>query len=302
MSPPQAFVVIGAQKSATTTLSEMLGVHPDVYAPRGEVGCFDDPYDEERAAAMLSQVIAGRGAARSYGFKRADLLQHREGAARIARHLPNAKLFAVLREPIARTISAYFHYLRAGLLPLVSVETALRGILDGSPEWNATLGPQIIDDSHYAPQLSRYRTTFGDQLLVFTQDDLRADLYGALKSCFAALDVDANAPLAAHPTAKNLGVYSMGRLRWLRVGSKLVYRYRPGDEHFTTHASLPRMGVMYATAAVDRALFRGRRGDVPELSASLRARLGELFLPDIEAAEAAVGHPLPNWREAARLT
>lgn len=297
----QPFVIIGAQKSATTALAAMIAAHPDVHAPGGEIGCFDDPYDPDEASALLGAIFSNGRHAQAVGFKRAELLHRPESLDRIAQHIPNAKLIAVLREPISRTVAAYYHYARGGLIPLLPVEAGLRGILDRQPEWDGTLGHQIIEYSQYAPQLERFRRRFPDNLAIFTQDQLRLDLHGALGHCFDLLGVDKGLGLPAVPATKNLGVYSMARLRWLRIGSKLVYHHRPGDDYFTIHPSRARMGVHRATTLIDRAVFRGSRGHVPELSIAFRARLGALFAPDIEAVEDSIGRLLPSWREAAAL-
>src|SRR3954453_11545774 len=106
-----SFVVIGAQKSASTFLQTCLADHPDVFMPKGELAFFESPDYERATLTDLRRLFEGR-LERRLGFKRPNYLCKPEVPARLAKDLPDALLLSVLRKPLDRAISAYFHYIR----------------------------------------------------------------------------------------------------------------------------------------------------------------------------------------------
>lgn len=176
------FVCVGTQKGGTTTLHALLSGHPQVFLP------------QEKELHFFS-LHYGRGP-RWYGnhFLRAApdqirgeitpyYLFHPEAPRRIQALLPQARLIVLLRDPVARTLSHYFHSYRLGLETL-DLEAAL-GVepvrLMGS---SACL---VADDgrhpshqehsylarSRYEQQLPRYLQRFSaGQLLLLRSEDL----------------------------------------------------------------------------------------------------------------------------------
>ncbi len=119
------FVVVGAQKSGTTTLFEYLRRHPAVYLPPGkEVPFFSDDEaweggwelyvrryfatarDDELWGSVTPQYMYG-----TLSRTRDDLTRieqpERLVPERIASHSPGARIVAILRDPVER---AYSHY------------------------------------------------------------------------------------------------------------------------------------------------------------------------------------------------
>jgi len=109
------FIIIGAQKSGTTSLYEWLAVHPDVSpALRKEVHYFDinyaRPFSWYRSHFPIAKDGYVSGEATPY------LLFHPLAPERVARDLANTTRFvAVLREPGSRAISHYWHERRLGI-------------------------------------------------------------------------------------------------------------------------------------------------------------------------------------------
>ena len=102
------FVILGAQRGGTTSLYRYLASHPQVrHAKRKEVHYFDthyghglDWYTEHFAADLAPGEITGE--ASPY------YLYHPAVPARLRAAVPDAKLIAMLRNPVDR---AYSHYL-----------------------------------------------------------------------------------------------------------------------------------------------------------------------------------------------
>lgn len=108
------FVVIGAQKSGTTTLWELLRRRPDIWVPPvKELPFFshDEVYDEGL------QSLLERNGAPDDGRLRGTVTPHymhgwgemttARIAARMARDCPGVKLVALLREPVARACAQH---------------------------------------------------------------------------------------------------------------------------------------------------------------------------------------------------
>jgi hypothetical protein len=122
------FVIIGAQKSASTFLQVCLSDHPNVFLPNGETPFFESPDYEQSNVSDLERIFEKRSEKR-IGIKRPNYIGKPEVPKRIEFHLPHAKLIAVLRNPIDRAISAYYHNINYGFIPPINVENGIRKII-----------------------------------------------------------------------------------------------------------------------------------------------------------------------------
>ncbi|MBP0004678.1 MAG: sulfotransferase domain-containing protein [Cyanobacteria bacterium SBC] len=104
------FLIIGAQKSGTTSLFYYLSHHPMVrVAPQKEVHFFDLQYhlgvewylSQFPQASIESHMLSGE-ASPYYIF-------HPDVPRRVYELFPNTKIIALLRNPVDRAISQYFH-------------------------------------------------------------------------------------------------------------------------------------------------------------------------------------------------
>ncbi|HEX3276144.1 MAG TPA: sulfotransferase domain-containing protein [Gemmatimonadales bacterium] len=113
-------LVIGAQRSGTTSLFNYLAQHPDVRVPLGkEIHYFDLHYDRGLAwyrgrfpySRQLQRGALTLDASPYY-------LLHPLAPERAAQLLPQVKLIALLRNPVERAVSHYQHEVRGGREPL----------------------------------------------------------------------------------------------------------------------------------------------------------------------------------------
>ena len=117
------FLIIGAKKSGTTSLYSHLLQHPDVVtATRKEVLFFDHNYHRglrwyKRHFPLSLQKTAHRlrrGTRLMSGEASPDYLFSPNVCERVAATMPDAKLIAILRNPVDRAFSAYQHEVRVG--------------------------------------------------------------------------------------------------------------------------------------------------------------------------------------------
>lgn len=115
-------VVVGAQRSGTTTLFRMLADHPQLMRPTVSkgTGYFDDHYARgprwyaAHFPLRLSLRLAGRGRAMRTFECSGYYLFHPLAAERLARDLPRAQVVVMLRDPVARAHSAHRHEFSRG--------------------------------------------------------------------------------------------------------------------------------------------------------------------------------------------
>lgn len=181
------FLLIGAQRSGTTSVYEFLRAHPDVRWPPlvKSPHWFDTNYTESIAwyRSFFPLAVGERdwvtGEASPY------YLHHPAVPARIATHLPDVRLVAVLRDPVRRAWSAYQHEVDRGYETLSFREALRAEEARVQPELDRLGDPGFVGDNHrhhayvgrgmYADQLARYhRHVAPEQLLVLLLDDLRA--------------------------------------------------------------------------------------------------------------------------------
>ena len=117
------FLGIGTQKGGTTYLHGLLKQHPQVYlAYPKEVHFFSLHYD--KGLNWYSHQFDIATADQRCGEITPYYLFHPLAAERIATALPKVKLVVLLRDPVDRALSQYFHSKRLGLESL-DLEEAL---------------------------------------------------------------------------------------------------------------------------------------------------------------------------------
>jgi hypothetical protein len=139
-------LVIGAQRSGTTSLFNYLAQHPDVLPPLGkEIHYFDLHYARGvrwyRGRFPFSHRL--RGPALTLDASPYYLF-HPLAPERAARLLPDVKLVAVLRNPVDRALSHYQHEVRDGRESLSFPEA-----IDREPDRLAGEEERLRRDSDY---------------------------------------------------------------------------------------------------------------------------------------------------------
>ena len=185
--PLPDFLILGAQKAGTTALYAYLRRHPQITGPSWkEVSFFDRHYARGEAwyRGNFPNALRARGLV---GEASPSYLFHPLAPERVAALVPEAKLVALVRNPIDRAFSHYQHEVALGREPL-SFENALAAEddrLHGEEErmladpayfshawWNYT----YLARGRYAEQLERWFAAFPrEQLLVLFTEELSAD-------------------------------------------------------------------------------------------------------------------------------
>jgi hypothetical protein len=208
LRPLPDFLILGAQKAGTTALYAYLRWHPGIAGPSfKEVSFFDRHYARGERWYRAHLPARPRG---MVGEASPSYLFHPLAPERVAQMLPEARLIALLRNPVDRAFSHYQHEVALGREQL-SFEDALaqedermRGEVDHMLDdpayfsyawWNYTYAAR----GRYAEQLERWLGAFPrDQLLVLLTDELAADTAGTYRRVLAFLGVEAR-ELGSYP-------------------------------------------------------------------------------------------------------
>ncbi len=289
-------VIIGAQKSASSYLQLCLAQHQEIYLVKPEVPFFADPYYDPQKLGELAGLLPGHEKPKVFGIKRPDYLGNREVPARLAEHLPQARLIAVLREPIARLVSAYYHFLRYGLLPMLPLNAGMARALEAQPESGFSPERALLEYGCYGTCLERYLQFFPrSQMHILLHDEVSADPAACLQACLGFLGL-ANLKLPAIGR-RNEGIYSYGRIRYLRAVQKLSNRIVPRENRWEYRAGPFGMGIWFLARQVDKRILAPLCNKRPEsLDPEIRRRLEDFYAPEITATEKILGRDLSSWR------
>lgn len=291
------FFVIGAQKAGSTYLLRCLGEHPQVFMPPAEVAFFEETlYDPARIGWFEARFDSAEPG-QVVGVKRPNLLGLPECPERLHRHLPRVKLLAVLREPIERALSGYFHYMKTGFLPLAPLEEGMRRLLRGELAPEYPRAAEVLEFGLYHQHLMRYREWFpAEQIHVTLFDDLKQTPREALDRCYEYLGVETGFEPPSVESQPMAAPYSMARLRLWNAIDRHNRVWTADRRYFNRRGGVVGKGLHGVNNVLDRQLWRrlfpAKR---PRLSESLQAALADYYREDVRQLSGWLGRPLTGW-------
>lgn len=200
------FFIVGAAKSGTTSLYHYLKQHPEIYmSPIKEPKYFSSsinkfphrgPNDIEVDKTVIKSwgdylgLFGSASVEKRLGDASADYLYFYEHVAPlIKRTSPEAKIIAILRNPIERAFSAYCHLVKEGRETL-SFEEAIE-IEEERKKKNYEFIWFYKDVGLYYSQVEAYLNAFGEKnVKIYLYDDFKQNPLGVTKDVFKFLEVD----------------------------------------------------------------------------------------------------------------
>ena len=276
------FVIIGAQKSASTYVHRLLEQSSEVFMPRGEVRSFEDPHYGHGGAEKIERIIAS-GQGRKVGIKRPGYLGRPEVPRRIHEQNAATRLILVLRDPVERFRSAYYHYVKLGFAPVADINAVIPQILSGEYQKKYRKLEEILPYGMYHDCLENYRQYFDRRsILIIEKEDLgdRDTLIRKLEG-FLEITIDRAADVPFW--SSNQGVYDATRLRFLRLRNRLCYRYNEDMSIRWRRKNVLATLVNSLFYTVDRMLLvRVFGNEKPPLSAASKELLDRYYRCDQE--------------------
>ena len=279
------FLIVGAPKSGTSSLARYLADHPDCWVvPEKELRFFDLHYD--LGLDWYRDRFAAAGGERAVGEATPTYLFHTHAHARIARTLPDARLIAILRNPVDRAYSHYWHWRERNGEPR-SFEQVVEDELAGkADQTDATWHPDApetfpyFDQGCYAEQLENLtRHVPREQILVLLFEDLSERPVEAFREACRFLELDESVVPGSVGRVENAFRYYYPRWLWGLFVRVEIGRFLPGR----------------AAAANYRAMVR-EADPYPPIDPAVRERLTEHFAPGVEALERWLERDLSAWK------
>jgi hypothetical protein len=286
---PNLFL-IGAMKAGTHYVGKLLNAHPDIFmCEPAEPSYFVDPRDLRRiypdmwrrklwrSEERYLELFSPAGDARVLGEASTSYtkLPLAPGVVeRIAAFNPDARFIYLLRDPVERAISHYWHMVRH--------HTEQRPIADALRR-----DAQFVAFSNYATQLRPYLERFGrDRIAVVIHERLIADPVGVMRGLYEWLEVDPAADPSGFAEPENVGAEIVSTAGWRGVPRRLrqapllrdvVERLPPAVQHALRRLTMPEVSR--------------RAIDTTEAVAFLRAQL----LRQTEELTQLLGGGFPEW-------
>ena len=195
---PLDFLLIGAQKCATSWLYLCLAEHPEIAMPRDKrertyIG--GSWYRKHGADAFLERYEADRPRSAQMGDASVDYMYDPSALQEVRRLVGAPKVIVSVRDPVARMVSGYHWLYRKGrfharesaaakLASLLGPEGSFRDDLTGTDR-------ELVERGRYARQLRPFVEQLGpDRVLVLGYREISASPAAAVRRVYRFLDVD----------------------------------------------------------------------------------------------------------------
>ncbi len=212
------FFIAGAQRCATTYLYRLLDQHPAITMARPmrpEPKYFIRHATGDGAAEYRREFFPG-ATTLWLGEKSTSYIELPHAAERIAKLLPDAHAFFILRDPVERAISNYQFSVANGRGDL-SLEDALdaeSSRVSGSNRDTSVSPFAYVGRGHYARQLDAWAALFPRaRMHVVTTEQLVGDTMGALRRILDVLQLEAAIPPNGIGDAVNASGHTQGEVR-----------------------------------------------------------------------------------------
>lgn len=305
------FLVIGAPRSGTTTLHYCLGQHPEVFvSPNKETNFFlfagsDAPpggmsgieYDRQRVRSVTTlddyaALFAGAtNEHRAIGEASPGYLMSPEVADRVRRRLPDARLVAIVRQPVEQALSLYAARSGGDLpgrgLPEAFVETLASGATGwpGRPRDGRPIAEYGLYHRHLSPFFERFAP---ERIKVVLFEDLEQHGAALFADLYRFLEVDDRFRPDLSQRYNQSGTPRSAILHRALSDSPRAKRL--------LRQILPHQAV-YHLARLHHRLRGANLTRTPALPPTLRRELTERFYgDDIGALEQLLGRDLGVWR------
>lgn len=220
--------ILGAQKAATTSLAYLLDKHPQIamssvkephfYSTAWDKGrdwyegLFPADFDGVRLDASTSYSMV------HCDNKQVPIADQPEGLVKVCERIhaatPDAKFVYIVRDPIERVYSAYWHNVRAGREKRPFLET----VVDNH---------HYLSPSRYGTQVARYLDLFPrDNFLFLVFEDITGNMASAAQHCAAHFGVSPFDFMVEESSVKNASYQfsGFGRIARQAFGSEARFK------------------------------------------------------------------------------
>ncbi len=289
------FLCVGAEKSGTTWIAEMLRRHPQIFIPsQKELHYFNrkfvedpslDNYHFDKPVEWYLSFFRDAKPVQIKGEICPSYLWDEFAPTRIYEFNNKLKIFMILRDPVERTLSGYRFFVQKGIIPGKNLQQDL-----------LRYAPLTLHRSTYFKQVERFVRLFPrEQIRVYFFDDLRKDPANFLKNVESFLgvfewvpeDVNNLVNVTGEPISKTLN-------RILFYSRRLARHYLPPIA-FEWARQIGLADKLEKIRQSNRS--RKHPSEKHALDEKTRQWLQEYFRSDIEQLEELLGVDLSAWKK-----
>lgn len=300
------FFIVGAQKAGTTTLYHYLKQHPEIYmSPIKEPmyfalnnliynspGSKTDRYFRFNTIDNYSTLFQGVKTEKAIGEASTIYLYDGNTPHRIKELIPNAKIIIMLRNPVDRAYSNFYHAVRNGRETTDSFIEALQREDDRvNNNWSPLY--HYKRKGFYFEQIKRYYDSFGPEKIkiylfenfIINPEPICKDIFGFLGVDQSFIpDISTKYNESGYPKSKLIKmlrtyVFNSILLKFFLVKQTLPVHYRIGIKDFIVNKAL-----------------NWSLAKPPEIPEEIRSELSEAYENDILKLQNLIQQDLSIWK------
>jgi hypothetical protein len=290
---PETLIIMGAQKSASTSVTKWFADIPGVELLSWECVAFEGRAHELRTRHLRAQVarVGARGLVPA--LHRPEIFHNPVLCRRAAAACKGAVTVTVLRHPVDRAVSAWWHYRRLG-----AFAPTLR-LRDCAAVWrrsgNHSAAGQVVAYSVYSPAVGVVKELFPSACIAFNEDVLSDP-----PSAFAAVTASLGLPPGGEtlPRVNTRGdVDSRAGVLPAKLIGLLGFRWDRLEEHLAPRALGWRAMAVASRAAAAVGVGSSSGDEEGRVEPADREAVLEAVVSDLDRLEEALGRPVPaTWR------
>ncbi len=282
------YIIVGAAKCGTTSLSNYLGEHPDIIMTQPkELNFFGRKNIEQKLEDYSKHFQPQKGKIVGEGSV-SYILYSKLAAPQIKKYAPNVKIIVMLRNPVDRFYSDFWFNVNRGAV------SYKKGLFDDVIDDNYKINPfpalkmsyreSLISKGMYSEHLKDYFEHFDkDQVKIVFFEDFKNDLEGVLNSIYKFLEVK---PIFTEKTGQifNKTKYP-GKFNFLYVAWKKVKPYLPKQFVDSNKNVLVKLKRLVFTESKH------------EFTAQSRSKLLKIYSDSILELEELLDKDLSHWKK-----
>lgn len=271
------FIGVGSGKCGSTWLYENVVQHPEVFDgnPK-EIHYFGDLYEQQDFDWYKNLFQGSQGKVK--GEFSISYMYHPKAAERISKHFPDAKIIAMVRDPVERTYSDYQHFIRKG------------DVSRNYPFSEYIQDQEKLKFGYYTDYLKPFYDHFpSENILVLVLEEMQHDLASVYQQIFKFIGVHDTTFLPEGVEAKrNQGM----NYRFLKLENILVRTYRfMAKRGLTGFAErLKRSGLAQMVRKMN-----AKSAPLPEMDEVSRQKLNEYFAEEQVRLAQLLGRDTQIW-------
>jgi hypothetical protein len=298
------FIIIGAPKAGTTAFYRALGRHPEIFTPSlkepgffgysGQAVSWPCPGGRQKARELVrceqkySRLFAECTPDARAGEASMNYFLEAAAPINVGKYAPEAKLIAILRNPVERAYSQWQHMRMRGWEPLENFDQALAAEEDRMKKgWRPAWA--YAANSRYGTNLERWLSIAPkENLLILFYEDWCAEPQTVLRRACQHTGVRETAALKV--TRDNVTSVSP---RWIWLHRQLTFASTPRK---IAQSLLPLWIRDLFTDNVTRKINKMNLRKAPSISPDVLRKYTPHFLHEVEIVERLTGRTLDRWK------